>query len=103
MKIRSATWLCASAAALFCVASLATAQTASQPATLTESQVTAKLTEAGYTKVHGVEKEGTHFDADAMKDGKAVHLHVDAMTGAITANPNESEESEAHEKHAKHT
>lgn len=66
---------------------------------LSEADVKAKLEAAGYTNVHEVEREGKHFDADAMKDGKAIHLHVDAMTGAITPSPNEDEEHEKHEKH----
>jgi hypothetical protein len=68
---------------------------------LTAAQVTTKLEAAGYTKVHGIEKEGTHFDADAMKDGKAVHLHVDAKSGAIAVanNEHDEEEEEEHEQH----
>lgn len=68
---------------------------------LTDAQVTAKLQAAGYTDVHGVEHEGDHFDADAMKSGKPVHLHVNAKTGAIMPanHENESEENEEHEHH----
>ena len=68
---------------------------------MTTAQVKQKLEAAGYTKVHGVEKEGTHFDADAMKDGKAVHLHVDAKSGAISVanDEHEEEEAEEHEHH----
>ena len=51
---------------------------------LTGAQVTAKLQAAGYTNVHDVEREGDHYDADAVKDGRAVHMHVDRKTGAIT-------------------
>jgi len=71
---------------------------------LTAAQVTAKLQAAGYTKIHGVELEGSHFDAEAMKDGKAVHLHVDSKTGAIARADNESEEEEEEEgrEHAEH-
>jgi hypothetical protein len=70
---------------------------------LTTAQVTAKLHAAGYTKVHGVELEGSHFDADAMKGGKAVHLHIDSKTGAITRADNESEEEEEEAReHAEH-
>lgn len=70
---------------------------------MTVAQVTQKLEAAGYTKVHGVEKEGTHFDADAMKDGKAVHLHVDAKSGAIAvANDEHEEEEEEAEEHEHH-
>ncbi|NUO71683.1 MAG: PepSY domain-containing protein [Frateuria sp.] len=68
---------------------------------MTEAQVTTKLQAAGYTNVHGVEHEGDHYDADAMKNGKAVHLHVDAKSGAVTLAPheNEQEENEEHEHH----
>jgi hypothetical protein len=59
---------------------------------LIEDQVEAKVEAAGYTNVHGIEPEGKHFDADATKDGKPVHLHVDANTGAITPAPHEDEE-----------
>ena len=80
------------------------AQTSAKVMHLTSAQVTAKLQAAGYTKVHGIEKEGTHYDADAMKDGKAIHLHVDARTGDIMVanDENESEEKEAHEEHKEH-
>jgi hypothetical protein len=39
-----------------------------------------------------IEREGKHFDADATKDGKSVHLHVNATTGAITPMAHEDEE-----------
>jgi hypothetical protein len=71
----------------------------SQSMRMTEAQVTAKLQAAGYTKVRGVEHEGDHFDADAMKDGRSVHVHVDAKTGAIKPANKESEEEEGHEAH----
>ena len=103
MNTRSPALLGALASAFFCLSNAAVAQTSKPETGLTEAQVTAKLKAAGYAKVHGVEKEGTHFDADAMKDGKAVHLHVDAATGAITVAPNEMEEGEEHEEHEKHT
>jgi hypothetical protein len=77
---------------------LAAAQT--KPTSMTDAQVTAKLQAAGYTKVHDVEREGSHFDADATKDGKAVHLHVDAATGEIKQVAHEEEEeNEEHEHH----
>ena len=68
---------------------------------LTDAQVTAKLQAAGYTNVHDVEHEGDHFDAEAMKNGKTMHVHVDAKTGAIMPanDENESEENEEHEHH----
>jgi hypothetical protein len=69
--------------------------------TLTEDQVKAKVEAAGYTNVHDIEREGKHFDADATKDGKSVHLHVDATTGAIKPMAHEDEEHEEHEKHDK--
>ena len=77
------------------------AQSTPNTYSLTETQVAAKLQAAGYTNVHGIEHEGDHFDADATKDGKPVHLHVDAKTGAIVpANKeHESEENEEHERH----
>ena len=75
------------------------AQAADKP--LSEADVKAKLEAAGYTNVHDVEREGKHFDADATKDGKEIHLHVNATTGAITPSPNEDEEHEKHEKHEK--
>jgi hypothetical protein len=73
----------------------------SQSMGMTDAQVTAKLKAAGYTDVHGVEHEGDHFDAEAMKGGKKVHLHVDAKSGAITkaSHENEEEENEEHEHH----
>jgi hypothetical protein len=71
---------------------------------MTDAQVTQRLQAAGYTNVKNIEREGDHFDADAMKDGRSVHVHVNARTGAITpANQeNENEEHEKHEKHADH-
>ena len=66
---------------------------------LTSAQVKAKLEAAGYSNVHDVQREGTHFDADAVKGGKPLHLHVDARSGAITPVANESEEEEEHESH----
>jgi hypothetical protein len=68
---------------------------------LTEAQIKASVESAGYTNVHSIEREGRHFDVDAMKDGKPVHLHVDAMTGTVTtATDEEDEEHEEHEKHS---
>ena len=99
MNTRPPFLLSALASALLLLASTAGAQYTSPAKGLTEAQVATKLQEAGYTKVHGVEREGTHFDADAMKDGKAVHVHVDAASGAITPAPDESEEHEEHEEH----
>lgn len=89
-------------AALLGCAGIAMAQTPASA--MTEAQVTAKLEAAGYTHVHGVEREGAHFDADAMRKGRAVHLHVDASTGAIkqVAHESEEEEHEAREHHARH-
>lgn len=68
--------------------------TSALAADLTKDQVKAKLEAAGYTKVSGIHKEKDHFDAKAMKDGKAVMLDVDASTGEITT---ESKDAEAHE------
>ena len=89
-------------AAILCLLALpGMAQTKAATTQMTSAQVAEKLQAAGYTKVHGIEKEGTHFDVDAMKDGKAVHLHVDARTGDIMVanDENESEEAEEHEHH----
>jgi len=97
MNARPQFLLSALASALLLCASAASAQATSAAKGLTEAQVVTKLKEAGYTKVHGVEREGEHFDADAMKDGKAVHVHVDATSGAIMPAPDESEENEKHE------
>lgn len=88
-------------AALLGCAAVVAAQT--QPSAMTEAQVTAKLQAAGYTRVHRVEREGSHFDADAMMKGRAVHLHVDANTGAIRQVAHESEEEdEARERNERH-
>jgi len=65
---------------------------------LTGAQVTAKLQAAGYTNVHDVEREGDHYDADAVKDGRAVHMHVDRKTGAITPANHENETKEKEER-----
>lgn len=73
---------------------------AAQAASMTAAQVTARLQAAGYTHVRDVEREGGHFDADAMKNGQSVHLHVDAATGAITRIAHEAEEE--NEEHAHH-
>lgn len=97
MNTRHSFLLSTSASTLLLFATALGAQPTSPAKGLTEAQVLTKLQEAGYTKVHGVEREGKHFDADAMKDGKAVHVHVDAATGAITPAPDESEEHEEHE------
>jgi predicted aspartyl protease len=51
---------------------------------LTPDQVKARLEAAGYTNVQIVRREGTHFDAKAIKGGKQVSLDVDGKTGAIT-------------------
>jgi len=85
-------------AGMLCLSSAAIAQGGHKAAGMTEAQVTATLKAAGYTEIHGVEKEGTHFDADAMKNGKAVHLHVNATTGAIAVANNEHEDEEAEER-----
>jgi hypothetical protein len=88
--------LLASALMLFSVGYTAFAQSG---AAMTEADVTKKLEAAGYTNIHGIELEGRHFDADATtKDGKKVHLHVDAKTGAVSPVANESDEDEKGEK-----
>jgi Peptidase propeptide and YPEB domain len=61
---------------------------------LTAAQVKSKLEAAGYTDVQNVKKEGNHFDATAMKDGKQMRLDVDAKTGAIKP----EEENEKNER-----
>lgn len=61
---------------------------------MTDAQVTAKLQAAGYSNVTNVKHEGNHFDADATMNGKSVHVHVNARTGAITPANNENEENE---------
>jgi predicted aspartyl protease len=76
------------------------AQVGAKAGDMTSAQVTAKLQAAGYASVHHVAREGDHFDADATKNGKPVHLHVDAKTGAITPVANEKEEGEEHEEHS---
>lgn len=103
--MRRHTWTSAGAlcAGLFLFNAPIAAQSAmgSQSMGLTDAQVTAKLQAAGYTNVHDVEHEGDHFDAEAMKNGKTVHVHVDAKTGAIMPanNEDESKENEQHEHH----
>jgi hypothetical protein len=101
MQLRSMTLTLAIGAILIGISGAAMAQKTDTTG-MTSAQVTAKLQAAGYTKVHGVEREGAHFDADAMKDGKPVHLHVDATTGSIKAVANESEEEEEAEEHEQH-
>lgn len=64
---------------------------------MTDAQVTAKLQAAGYSNVKNVKQEGDHFDADATKNGKSVHVHVNARTGAITPANNENENDEDEE------
>jgi hypothetical protein len=51
---------------------------------LTPDQVKARLEAAGYTNVQIVRRDGTHFDAKAIKGGKQVSLDVDGKTGVIT-------------------
>lgn len=65
-------------------------------ADLTAADVKTKLEAAGYSDVREVRREHGHFDAEATKDGKEVHLDVDAKTGAIKP---ETEGDEEHEKH----
>jgi hypothetical protein len=86
----------AGALAFLCgIGGSAMAQSGGKAAAMTEADVTSKLKAAGYTNVHAVEREGKHFDADATaKDGKPVHLHVDAKTGDVAQVANESEEEE---------
>ena len=87
------------AAVLYGAGSAALAQSGGK-ATLTEADVTSKLEAAGYSNVHGVEREGKHFDADATtKDGKPAHLHVDAKTATVTQVAHESEEEEREQEH----
>jgi predicted aspartyl protease len=95
------TWALAGAlcAALSLFQPQAVAQSTSETPSMTSTQVAAKLQAAGYTGVRDVRREGDHFDANAMKDGKTIHVHVDAKTGAITPAPKESEEDEEHERH----
>jgi len=90
----------AAAGMLLCLSGIGFAHPGSQ--VLTIAQVTAKLKAAGYTSVHAVESEGRHFDADAIKDGRPVHLHVDAKTGAIRPVAHETEEEEEAEQHGRH-
>ena len=75
------------------------AQSKHSATAMTGAQVTAKLQAAGYANVHDVEREGSHFDADATRDGRAIHLHVDVATGKIKPVAKEAEEEEAHGKH----
>lgn len=74
---------------------------ASPSTTLTDAQATAKLQAAGYTNVHGVEHEGEHYEADAMKRRRTAHVHLDPRSGAMTPADQESEaeENERHEHH----
>jgi hypothetical protein len=78
------------------------AQSKAKSTDMTAAQVTAKLRAAGYTNVHDVEREGSHFDADATTDGRPVHLHVDAATGWIEPVANEAEEEEEEHEHHEH-
>ena len=98
MQIRALT-LTSVLGALLLGLSASSAVASGQATGMTEAQVTTKLQAAGYTKVHGVKREGKHFDADATKDGRTVHLHVDAATGAVSEVADESEEEEKAESH----
>jgi hypothetical protein len=100
MKYRTNLLTCIAGALLLCASGLGAAQ--SRSPVLTEAQVMAKLKAAGYMNVHDIELEGRHFDAEAVKDGQAVHLHVDAKTGAISQVENETEEEEEAEEHERH-
>jgi hypothetical protein len=100
MKLRNQLAAGAAGVLLFCLSGAGLGQSAAP--SLTEAQVAAKLKAAGYINVHDVELEGRHFDAEATKDGKPVHLHVDARTGAIHPVANESEEDEEAEEHERH-
>jgi len=97
MRKRLSTIAVVLAALLFGSVGAAAAQYSEKGSELTSAQVKSKLEAAGYSNVHGIEREGAHFDADASKDGKPAHLHVDAKSGAVTVVTNESEESEEHE------
>jgi len=68
---------------------------------LTKDQVKAKLEAAGYTNVSGIRREKNHYDAKGTKDGKTVAVDVDAKTGAITPESEESEATEREEHHEK--
>lgn len=98
MQQRSMTLTSTLCALLLGISGVALAQK-TRSSEMTSGTVTEKLQAAGYTNVHDVEREGSHFDADAMKDGRPVHLHVDARTGAIEAVANENEEDEKQEAH----
>ena len=51
-------------------------------------QAKAKIEAAGFTNVHDVRREGSHWDAQATdKEGKRVSLAVDLKTGAFTQEP----------------
>ncbi len=50
---------------------------------MTEAEVRQELQKQGYTNVSNVKKQGEHFEANAMKDGKRVALEVDAKSGKI--------------------
>ena len=100
------TWALAGAlcAGLFLFNAPAAAQTPMNSGTpssmqMTDAQVTAKLQAAGYTNVSNIRREGDHFDAQAMKGGRTVHVHVDARTGAITPTNYRSEQEEESEQH----
>ena len=59
-------------------------QTGAADDELTADQVKAKIEAAGFTNVSDIRREGDHFDAKAMKEGKKVILEVDAKTVTIT-------------------
>jgi hypothetical protein len=65
-------------------------------ADLTRNEVKTKIEAAGYTNVQNIRREGDHFDAKAIKDGKQVALDVDARTGAITMEKEGKHEEREH-------
>lgn len=88
--------------ALLGTSGLVAAQTSSQAGGMSNADVIAAVEAAGYTNVREIEREGSHFDAEATKDNRTVHLHIDAKTGAVQQADNESEEGEEHEKDEKY-
>ena len=87
------------AAVLSGAGGLAMAQSSGKGHGMNDTEVASRIEAAGYTHVHGVEREGSHFEAEAAtRDGKPIHLHVDATTGKITQVAHESEEEEREER-----
>ncbi|HYD50280.1 MAG TPA: PepSY domain-containing protein [Terriglobales bacterium] len=71
---------------LIATATIASADTAAgNHSSLSPAQIASKLEAAGYTNVHDIEYDGTHWEAEATSSaGKPVDLEIDGQSGAVT-------------------